>query len=68
MGDRHIHAKTLSGFGSAKVIELKESDRSGTYRMVYTVSGIATPKQEIDMIKRRLKEAESRYKELMRER
>ncbi len=85
MGDRPSHAKTLSGFGSAKVIELKESDRSGTYRVVYTIemaefifvlhafqkkskSGIATPKQEIDMIKRRLKEAESLYKELKRER
>lgn len=81
MGDRHNHAKTLSGLGSAKIIEIKESDRSGTYRVVYTVemaefifvlhafqkkskSGIATPKQDIDTIKRRLKEAESLYREL----
>ena len=85
VGERHNHAKTLSGFGNAKVVELKESNRSGTYRVVYTVemaefifvlhafqkkskNGIATPKQEIDMIKRRLKEAESLYKELKRER
>jgi phage-related protein len=30
-------AKTLGGFGSAEVIELKENDASGTYRAVYTV-------------------------------
>ena len=67
--------------GNAKVIELRETDRSGTYRVIYTVevaelifvlhafqkkskSGIATPKQDIDLIKRRLKEAESLCKEL----
>ncbi len=81
MGDRHNHAKTLSGLGNAKVIELRENDRSGTYRVIYTVemadfifvlhafqkkskSGIATPKQEIDLLKRRLKEADALYKEL----
>lgn len=37
MGDRHNHAKTFSGMGNAKVIELRENDRSGTYRVVYTV-------------------------------
>lgn len=37
MGDRHNHAKTLSGLGSAKIIEIRETDRSGTYRVVYTV-------------------------------
>ena len=84
MGDRHNHAKTLTGLGSAKIIELRETDRSGTYRLVYTVemggfvfvlhafqkkskSGIATPKQEIDLVKRRLKEAESLYKQLREE-
>lgn len=81
MGDRHNHAKTLSGLGNAKVIELRENDRSGTYRVVYTVeiaeyvfvlhvfqkkskSGIATPKQDMDLVKRRLKEAEALCKEL----
>jgi phage-related protein len=81
MGDRHSHAKTLSGLGSAKIIEIKESDRSGTYRVVYTIemdefifvlhafqkkskSGISTPKQDIDTIKRRLKEAKFLYKKL----
>lgn len=84
MGDRHSSAKTLSGFRNAKIIELRENDRSGTYRVVYTVemaefifvlhafqkkakSGIATPRQDIDLIKRRLKDAESLYKELKRE-
>lgn len=81
MGDRHNHAKTRSGFCSAKVLELRESDRSGTYRVVYTIemaefifvlhafqkkskSGIATPQQEIDLIKRRLKDAKVLYIEL----
>jgi phage-related protein len=81
MGDRHCRAKTLSGVGNAKVIELRENDRSGTYRVVYTVemaefifvlhafqkkskSGIATPKQDMDLVKRRLKEANALYKEL----
>ena len=81
MGERYTHAKPLSGFGSAKILEIRENDRSGTYRVVYTVempefifvlhafqkkskSGIKTPKQDIDMIKRRLKETESLYKEL----
>lgn len=82
MGDRHNHAKTLSGLGNAKVIELRENDRSGTYRVIYIVemsefifvlhafqkkskSGIATPKQEIDLVKHRLKDAEALYKELI---
>ncbi|WP_249274154.1 type II toxin-antitoxin system RelE/ParE family toxin [Parachlamydia sp. AcF125] len=84
MGERHNHAKTLSGLGSAKIIEIRENDRSGTYRVVYSVemeefifvlhafqkkskSGISTPKQDVNLIKRRLKEAESLYKELTRE-
>ena len=36
-GDRHKHAKPLSGLGSAKILEIRENDRSGTYRVVYTV-------------------------------
>ena len=66
------------------MIEIRENDRSGTYRMIYTIkmaefifvlhafqkkskSGIATPKQEIDLVKRRLKDAEALYKELKRD-
>lgn len=81
VGDRHNHAKTLSGLGNAMVIKLRENDKSGTYRVIYTVemaefifvlhafqkkskSGVTTPKQEIDLVKRRLKDAEALYKEL----
>jgi phage-related protein len=31
------HAKPLKGFSGASVLEIAESDRSGTYRCVYTV-------------------------------
>lgn len=37
MGDRHNHAKTISGLGNAKLIELRENDRSGTYQVIYTL-------------------------------
>jgi phage-related protein len=73
-------AKPLKGFGGARVMEIAEDDRSGTYRAVYTVQfadavyvlhvfqkksrrGIATPKQDIDLIRRRLAEAERDYRE-----
>ncbi len=73
-------AKPLKGFGGARVMEIVERDRSGTYRAVYTAQfgdviyvlhvfqkkskrGIATPKQDIDLIRRRLAEAERDYKE-----
>lgn len=78
---KHEHAKVLSGMGNAKIIEIRENDRSGTYRVVYTIemdgfifilhafqkkskSGIATPKQELDLLKNRLKEARILYKNL----
>lgn len=81
-GKRALHTKVLSGMGGANIIEIKENDPSGTYRLVYTVeteeyifvlhafqkkskSGIATPKQEMDMVKRRLKESRALYKELI---
>jgi phage-related protein len=74
-----LKAKLLTGFGSAKIWEIRENDSSGTYRAVYTVefrdyvvvlhafqkkskTGIATPKQEIELIKQRLKEARDLYK------
>ena len=79
-GETDPAAKPLKGFGGARVMELVERDRSGTYRAVYTVQfadaiyvlhafqkkskrGIATPKQEIDLIRRRLAEAEQDYRE-----
>lgn len=68
--------------GSAGVQEIRENDRSGTYRVIYTVetaeyvfvlhafqkkskSGIATPKEELELLKSRLKEARALYKCLM---
>lgn len=83
-GKMHEHAKVLSGMGSAGVQEVRENDKSGTYRVIYTVetaefifvlhafqkkskSGIATPKQEIDLLKSRLKEAKALYKNLIEE-
>jgi phage-related protein len=35
-GLRPPNCKTLSGFGSASVCEIRETDRDGTYRAVYT--------------------------------
>lgn len=36
-GSMHPDGKVLQGFSSAGVIEIKESDKAGTYRAVYTV-------------------------------
>ena len=36
-GEQHSAAKSLKGFGGAGVLEIVESDASGTYRAVYTV-------------------------------
>lgn len=80
-GERSVHSKILKGFGGAGVIEIVESDESGTFRVVYTVKianfifvlhafqkkskqGIKTPKQEIDLINKRLKDAQEICKEL----
>lgn len=79
VGEQHEDAKVLKGFGGASVIEIIDSDKSGTYRAVYTIKmrnivfvlhifqkkskhGIKTPKQDIDLIKNRLKQAEEIYK------
>jgi phage-related protein len=73
-GGKGVHAKPLQGFSGASVLEIVESDPSGTYRCMYTVKfqtgiyvlhafqkksrkGIATPKEHIDMVRRRLKQA-----------
>jgi phage-related protein len=37
MGDQHVSAKVLKGFGGSGVLELLEDDSDGTYRAVYTV-------------------------------
>ena len=36
-GRKHERAKALSGMGSAKVLEVRENDRDGTYRVIYTI-------------------------------
>lgn len=36
-GTKHPHTKVLSGMGNANVIEIRENDISGTYRLIYTV-------------------------------
>jgi phage-related protein len=73
-------AKPLKGFGGARVMEIVERGRDGTFRAVYTVQfadavyvlhvfqkkskrGVATPKQDIDLIRRRLAVAEREYRE-----
>ena len=37
MGKKSAKAKVLTGFGSAKVLEIKDNHASGTYRTVYPV-------------------------------
>ena len=53
-GDKHDAAKILKGFGGAGVLEVVEDD----------VGGIATPKEDMDIIHARLKIAEAYVKEL----
>lgn len=36
-GKKHPNAKILSGMGNAKIIEIKQNDQSGTYRLIYTL-------------------------------
>jgi len=79
-GETDPAAKPLKGFGGARVMEIIEHDRSGTYRAVYTAQfgnviyvlhvfqkkskqGIATPKHDIDLIRKRLSMAERNYRE-----
>jgi phage-related protein len=37
VGQQHVSAKVLKGFGSAGVLEVVEDSRDGTFRAVYTV-------------------------------
>ena len=83
-GKKHEHAKPLSGMGNANIVEVRENDPSGTYRVIYTLemanyvfvlhafqkkskSGIATPKQEMELLKKRLQDANVFYKNLIEE-
>jgi phage-related protein len=71
-GERHDAAKVLKGFGGAGVLELVEDDQDGTYRAVFVLHcfskkskrGIETPKEDMDIIRARLKVAEALAKEL----
>ena len=36
-GERYLHSKILKGFGGAGIIEIIQRDKSGTFRVVYTV-------------------------------
>lgn len=36
-GDKPASSKVLSGMGSAKILEIRENDVSGTYRAIYTI-------------------------------
>ena len=82
LGKNHGHAKVFTKMGSANVLEIRENDTSGTYRVIYTLeienylfvlhafqkkskSGIATPKQEIELLKKRLHDAKNFYKNLI---
>jgi phage-related protein len=35
--EKHVNAKIFKGMGNAKVLEVRENDRSGTYRVLYTL-------------------------------
>jgi phage-related protein len=85
LGDEHIDAKPLKGFGGAAVLEVVERRDGNAYRAVYTVKfkeavyvlhvlqkkslrGSATPKDHIELVRHRLKEAEEDYREWLSER
>ncbi len=79
-GGKHKNAKPLKGFGGATVLEVVQSDGSGTYRTMYTVqfkeivyvlhafqkkskTGIKTTKQDMDLLEKRLQDAQQKHKE-----
>ena len=81
LGGKHRDAKTLSGFGGARVVEVVKDYRGDTFRAVYTVrfaetvyvlhafqkkskTGRETPHRDIELIGRRLREAEQIAKEI----
>lgn len=85
IGDKSVHAKPLSGFGGAGVLEIVDDHDGDTYRAVYTVRfaevvyvlhsfqkksrrGIQTPRQEIELVKTRLKMAEEEYRQFQEHR
>ena len=37
IGQKHKHAKPFKGMGNAKIMEIRENDKNGTYRTIYTL-------------------------------
>jgi phage-related protein len=74
-GEKHNDAKVLKGFVDAAVFEVIARHDGDTFRAVYTVCyvlhvfqkkskrGIATPKKELELIRKRLKLAEQNHKQ-----
>ena len=78
-GDEPAAAKALKGFGGRTVLELVDDFDGNAYRAVYTLrfagvlyvlhafqkakKGVATPLQDIELIRSRLRDAESHYRE-----
>ena len=79
MGETDPAAKPLRGFGGASVMEIIDRYDTNTFRAVYTVQfadviyvhafqkkskqGIATPQKDLDLIRRRLAEAQRLYRQ-----
>lgn len=80
LGDKHLDAKPLKGFGGAGVLEIVDDHEGSAYRAVYTIKianvvyvlhafqkksvrGVATRKEDIDLIKQRLKQAFAHYEQ-----
>jgi phage-related protein len=76
-GRKHQAAQVLTGFGGGGVVEIIEDYRGDTFRAVYTVRfdvlhafqkkskvGRETPRRDMDLIRKRLREAEQIAKEL----
>jgi phage-related protein len=70
-GEEPIAAKALKGFGGRTVLELIDDFDGDTYRAVHTVrfagvvyvkKGVATPQQDIDLIRSRLRDAELHFR------
>lgn len=75
-GDKPANAKPPKGFSAAGVMEVVENHDGDTFRAVYPVrfedaayvphcfqkSGIATPRQDVDLVRNRLQAAEEERK------
>lgn len=82
-GLKPLDAKPLKGFGGANVLEIVSDYQTDTYRAVYTVrfgervyvlhafqkksKGIATQQSDIELIKRRLRQAKALHEEWRKE-